>query len=168
MNKSFLKCILFFAILIFSFNLATSQVRIAVLPFQNMDGEMRLNIWCYKLQDSVTNALKEKDPTSKYFYIVPADSVEELVTGLNIDPTNPQYPSDVWKVIKAMNVQYVVMGNFNKQVKKILINAYIYNVRTKLPNNKYQARDIFLEEPTILESVPVIIKEIIPALIPDK
>jgi len=72
----------------------------------------------------------------------------------------------LWKAVKKLNVEKVVMGNFNLQAERILINAYIYNVRTKLAVPTYQARDIFKPEESVMEAVPTIIKRISPALKP--
>lgn len=127
--------------------------RIAVLPFQNMDGNYKFNYICFKLQDSVSNALAALDTKEEFYHIVPADSVELLLTELNVDPQNPQYPSDVWKAIKKLNVKYVVSGTFIPKTDFIIVNAYIYNAKTKIPSSQYQIRDIFKEESKILESV---------------
>ena len=152
-------------IIFFSSNVF-NQVRIAVLPFQNMDGKLTLNIYSYKLQDSITKVLLEKDQGEKYYHVVPLDSIESILSELNLDPTNPQYPSDVWKAVKRVNVKYVISGNFNIQAERFLINAYIYEVETKLPDLDHQARDIFKSEERIFEAVKIIIKNILPALIP--
>ena len=141
-------------------NFTLSQPRITILPFQNMDGNLALNIWCYNLQDSLAKALIELDPNQEHFKIVPLDSVEVLLTEFNLDPTNPQYPSDIWKVVKLLNVQKVITGNFNTQAGYYLINAYVYDVRTKLPHPLYQAKDIFKTEKEIYDAVPIIVESI--------
>lgn len=163
--KSLLKFALIFIFIALSTNLH-SQTRIACLPFQNMDGLMRLNILCYTLQDSVATALKEQDPGEKYFYIVPKDSIEQVLSELSLDPNSPQYASDLWKAVRKLNVEKVVMGNFNIEASRILISAYVYNARTKLRIPDYQATDIFKSEDKVMEAVPVIIKSLLPALKP--
>jgi TolB-like protein len=151
-------------LLVFSFNIINvfAQPRVAVFPFQNMDGKMELNIWSFKLQDSLTKAMEAINNKGQFFNIVPNDSVEQLLTELNIDPMNPQYPSDMWKVAKILNVQKIITGNFNIQAERFLINAYVYDVRTRLANPKNQAKDIFKAEANIFESIPEIVKELIP------
>lgn len=139
--------------------------RIAILPFQNMDGKMEYNIISYDLQDSLTKVFIQADPEEKYYRVVPSDSVELLLSDLNIDPTNPQYPSDLWKVIRLLNVKYVITGNFNMEAKRILINAYIYNVRTKLPLKDHQARDIFKPIENYFEAIPIISETLLKAFI---
>ena len=140
-----------------------SQLRIAVFPFQNMDGRMELNVWSYHLQDSLYKALKAKDPSGKYFSLVPSDSIEMIIAALNLDPTNPQYMSDMWKAAKMLNIKKIISGNFNIQVDKFLVNAYIYDVRTRLPDLNHQARDIFKIEKELFESVELIVKALFPA-----
>lgn len=154
------------AVLVILGSSAVSQTRIACLPFQNMDGLISLNLLSYQLQDSVSQSLKELDPEEKYYHIVPKDSIEQLLAEFSLDPTSPQFASDLWKAVKNLNVERVIMGNFNVQAERILINAYIYNVRTKMALPNFQARDIFKSEDKVMESVPIIIKRISPALKP--
>ncbi|HPI20177.1 MAG TPA: hypothetical protein PKY56_07385 [Candidatus Kapabacteria bacterium] len=159
-----MKTLIFSCLILLSTMIANSQTRIAVLPFQNMDGDMNLNLWCYELQDSLAKALLSEDPEEQYYRIVPNDSVEALLTEFNIDPSNPQYQSDVWKTIKLLNVKKVVTGNFNVQYNNILINAYIYNVRTRVADPEFQAKDIFLEKPEFIKSISIILPNLIPGL----
>jgi len=135
--------------------------RIAFLPFQNMDGNQVLNIYCYQLQDSLSKAFKEADPEEKYYIIVPSDSVDMLLAEMNLDPNNPQYATDMWKAAKLLYVDLVITGNFNMQAKRLLINAYVYDVNTKLPNPDYQARDLFKKEEQVLSAVPMILRQLI-------
>lgn len=153
-----------FVFLLFTF-ITNSQVRIAVLPFQNMDGNLKFNIHSYKLQDSVFKALEALDPEHKHYVLVPLSEIEEKLSEMNLDPTNPQYPSDMWKAVTLLNAQFVVTGNFNYQAERFLINAYIYDSDTKLPNLAHQARDIFKSEEEILSAVRIIIKRIKPGLV---
>ena len=161
-SKSLLVITLLF---IFETAAALSQIRIAVLPFQNKDGKLSLNVLSYKLGDSLTTAYKMQDLTEKYFRIVPMDSIEGVLAQMNLDPTNPQYQSDVWKAIVQLNIKYVILGNFNIESDKFLINAYIYDAKTKLAVPEFQARDIFLKEENIMESIPEIIDDTLPFFI---
>ncbi len=159
-----MKTLFFSCLILLSSMIANSQTRIAILPFQNMDGDMSLNLWCYELQDSLAKALLSEDPEEQFFRIVPSDSVEALLTEFNIDPSNPQYQSDVWKTIKLLNVKKVVTGNFNIQYNNILINAYIYNVRTRVADPEFQAKDIFLEKPEYIKSISIMLPNLVPGL----
>jgi hypothetical protein len=139
-----------------------SQIRVAVLPFRNMDGNMQFNKYCYKLQEELTAAFIEKDKDAKLMQIVPADSIESILAGLNLDPNNPQYQSDLWKVLENMNVNTAILASFNIQANRFLINAFIYDVRTKIPNLQFQAKDIFKSEQNLSECIPVIVKRLYP------
>ncbi|MDQ1266673.1 MAG: hypothetical protein QG635_1825 [Bacteroidota bacterium] len=161
MMKKYLFLLITISILAGS-SLLTAQNRVCVLPFQNKDGKIELNIWCYNLQDSVYKALKAADPEGKLFQLIPADSIEALLTEMNLDPTNPQYPSDMWKAVKMLNCQKVITGNFNIQAGKFLINAYVYNSRTKLAYPKHQARDIFKSPEEVYESIGIITESLLP------
>ncbi len=165
--KKLFPLLLFFSFLIFTHSL-TAQTRIAVFPFMNKDGNFKFNIWCYKFQDSLTKALFKIDPDKKYFDIVPSDSIESLLAELNLDPNNPEYQSDMWKAAKMLNIKWVVMGNFNINAGTFLIDCYAYNVRTKLANQKYHAKDIFKKEDKVMECIDEIVTSIIPLFIPQK
>lgn len=144
------------------------QVRIAVFPFQNRDGDMKFNVWCYKLQDSLFKELFTKDPEQKYFILIPADSIEMMLAEMNLDPNNPQYDTDMWTAAEKLNVKKVITGNFNYQAERFLINAFIYDVRMRLPHPTYQARDIFKGEERLFESIPIIVEGLLPAFIKNK
>lgn len=152
--------LIFILSLIFSYQTGVSKTRIVVLPFQNMDGQLELNLVSYQLSDSLNLKLLEDEELSDKIEIVPLDSVEMIMADLNLDPTNPQYPSDMWKAISLLNVSKVVTGNFNVQAERFLINAYIYDVETKLPDPNYQVRDIFKKKEKILEAVGIISRKI--------
>lgn len=152
------------AIIIFAPSLLSAQKRVAVLPFQNMDGKIELNVWCFNLQDTLYKALLAEDPQSQSYSLVPAEEVEAALANLNVDPTNPQYATDMWKAVSELKVETVVMGNFNIQAKRFLINCYIYDVKTKLPDPAHQARDIFKKQEKIYESIPIILDVVLPAL----
>ena len=94
---------------------AAAQERVAVFPFRNMDGQMEYNIWRERLSDSLTIALQQEDMEYKAFYIVPSDSVAEILAAMNLDPNNPQYESDKWKAATQLNVSRVITGNFNRE-----------------------------------------------------
>lgn len=162
-----MKKLLFFLLVFVTFlsYMAVSQIRIAVLPFQNMDGDLSLNILSYKLQDSVANLLRQYDSLQQHFVVIPSDSIDFLVSQFNLDPTNPQYPTDIWKAVKMLNANLVISGTFNRKAERILINAYIYDVKTKLAFPDYQARDIFKPEDKVMEAVPIIVKKILPGLV---
>ncbi len=167
-NNINIRFLILVLVLIVSLNICIfAQVRIAVLPFQNMDGKIEKNIICYELQDSIFKELKLADPESKFYYVVPADSVEDVLATLNLDPSNPQYTSDLWKAVKILNIKKVISGNFNIQGNKILLNGYIYDARMKLADPKNQVRDIFKDEDKVLEAVDLIVKSILPAIKPN-
>jgi TolB-like protein len=142
--------------------IAFSQPKVVVLPFQNMDGNMDLNIICYDLQDSVFKAFEQKDPNNEYLELIPLVDVEEVLFEMNLDPANPQYPSDMWKAVKKLGAQYVILGTFNVQANRILMNTYIYDVDLKLAYPDYQALDMFKPQEKILENVPFIVDSLFP------
>ncbi len=137
-----------------------SQMRVAFLPFQNSTGKIELNKWCYQLQDSLQKHFEALDPTGEKLQIVPFDSIEIILADMNIDPSNPQFASDMWKVVEALNAEYVVSGNFIIQAERFLVNTYIYDVSIKLPMASHQARDIFLPLDKILSGIRPIAKKL--------
>lgn len=162
MNNKFY--FLTFLLIFLSCSVLYSQMRVAVLPFQNINGVMDLNIYCYKFQDTLAKSFIELEKNDSKFHIVPQDSVETVLADLNVDPTGPQYMSDMWKAVKLLNVQKVITGNFNFTANRFLINCFVYTVSTKLADPNNQAVDLFKKQETIFESVPVIIRNIKPAI----
>jgi len=151
----------FFGLILFPL-IAVSQPKVVVLPFQNMDGHMDLNTICYDMQDSVFKAFEQKDPSKQYLDLIPLTDVEEVLFEMNIDPANPQYPSDMWKAVKKLGAQYVILGTFNVQANRILMNTYIYDVDLKLAYPDYQALDMFKPKENILENIPFILESLFP------
>lgn len=160
-NSTQLLTLLIFLTAIFT---ANSQNRIAVLPFQNMDGKFEYNEWCYSLQDSLTAALIGADQDEKNYRIVPKDSVEAALADLNLDPANPQYFTDMWKAIVKLNVKKVVCGSFVIEGGSILIKAAVYDVKFKMPNPKYQATNIFKDLNKAYEAIEEILNIVKPGM----
>lgn len=164
MKKSSTLIALAMILLINVFN-AYSQNRIAVLPFQNMDGKFEYNEWCYTLQDSLSKALHSADLDETAYRIVPADSVEAALADLNLDPANPQYFTDMWKAISKLKVKKVVCGLFVIEGNSILIKAAVYDVKLKLPHPKYQATNIFKDIDKAFEAIEEILNVVRPGML---
>lgn len=142
-----------------------AQERVAVFPFRNMDGQMEYNIWRERLSDSLAISLEKEDSEHKAFYIVPSDSVAEVLAAMNLDPNNPQYESDKWKAAAQLNVSRVITGNFNIQSGgKMSLNVYIYDIETKLPDINHQVRNLYRDIDKVLETIPKMVKKLLPAL----
>ncbi|MBC8124569.1 MAG: hypothetical protein H7X70_02440, partial [Candidatus Kapabacteria bacterium] len=86
------------------------------------------------------------------------------IAELNLDPTNPQYESDMWKAIRMLNVTKAVQGNFQLRDERVLINCYVYDMSTMLSDNTHQAKDLFKSKTTYLETIRPIVKRIYPGL----
>jgi hypothetical protein len=153
-------------LILFTTSLAFSQTRIAVMPLENMDGKMEKNIWCYQIQDSIYKVLvanlKKDDPDGKKYQVVSQEEIEDELAKLNIDPSNPQYKSDMWKALANLKVKKVILGNFNLKGDKFLLNFYIYDVKMKLANQEYQIRDLFRNESELYSIVPEVIAALYP------
>ncbi len=153
-------------LILFTTSLAFSQTRIAVMPLENMDGKMEKNIWCYQIQDSIYKVLvanlKKDDPEGKKYQVVSQEEIEDELAKLNIDPSNPQYKSDMWKALANLKVKKVILGNFNLKGDKFLLNFYIYDVKMKLANQEYQIRDLFRNESELYSIVPEVIAALYP------
>ncbi len=152
-------------IFLMTLNAAISQNRIAVLPFQNMDGKFEYNQWCYSLQDTLSKALLQADQNEQNYRIVPADSVEAALADLNLDPANPQYFTDMWKAIAKLNGKTVVCGAFIIESGSILIKAAVYDVKLKLPHPKYQATNIFKDIDKAYEAIEEILNVVRPGML---
>ncbi|MCS7170498.1 MAG: hypothetical protein NZ949_07740, partial [Candidatus Kapabacteria bacterium] len=96
------------------------------------------------------------------YRIIPRDSLELILGQLNLDPTTPQYDSDIWKAAQLLRAEKVVTGNFNLLPGKILVNAYLYDVRTK--REEAGARNLYRPENKADELPPVIVRRLLPTL----
>lgn len=141
---------------------SSAQPRIAVLPFRNMDGDLRYNLWCYRFADSIAALLERADTSEQSYYIIPRDSLELVLGELNLDPTTPQYDSDIWKAAQLLQARYVVTGNFNLLPGKILLNAYLYDVRTKLA--RATAQNLYRPESQADELAALVVQQLLPRL----
>lgn len=150
-------------VVVCAFNSSFGKVRIAVFPFNNQTGIIEQNIWCYDLQDTIYKALVVADPANQYYDLVPIDSVEMLLAEMNLDPNNPQYMTDMWKVAKLLNVSKVISGTFNIRAERYLMNTFIYDVRTKMPHPKFKSVDHFKKEADVFEAIPIMINDLLPA-----
>lgn len=151
-------------LLIFSSSTLFSVEKIAVLPFNNADGLYKNQIWVYDIQDSLAKSLKAADPNQEHYEVISPDEIEDVLAELNLDPSNPQYKSDMWKAAKMLKVKTIITGRFNFEAGNIIINAFIYNVRMKLPHPKYQAKNIFKPEDQVLSAIPIITEKLLPGL----
>lgn len=96
--------------------------------------------------------------------MVSVNEVEDALAELNIDPTSPEYKSDMWIACKKLGVSLVVTGDYNFEADRYLINAYIYNVKFKLALPDPQAVNIFKSEEAIFESVEIMANTLVPGI----
>lgn len=143
---------------------ASAQLRVVVLPFRNMDGKIDYNLWQYELADSLRNTLLAMDPNEEQYHIVDPDSVEMAIAEFNLDPTNAQYESDVWRAVDLIGADKVVQGNFFLRGDRVLMNAYVYDVEFKMADQVNQAKDIYKSPTTYLSAVKKMAKLLYPGL----
>ncbi len=141
-----------------------AQQRVAVLPFRNMDRDIQYNAWSVQLADSVYKALRQHENFGKDFILIEPDSIEMSIAALNLDPTNPQYESDMWKAVRTLGATKAVQGNFQLRGDRVLINCYVYDMSSMLPDATNQAKDLYKSTTTFLETVRPIVKRIVAGL----
>lgn len=151
-------------LLLLSSGSAFAQQRVAVLPFRNMDRDIQYNAWSVQLADSVYKALRQLDGNGTDFVLIEPDSIEMAIADLNLDPTNPQYESDMWKAVRTLGATKAVQGNFQLRGDRVLINCYVYDMTSMLPDGTNQAKDLYKSTTTFLETVRPIVKRIAPGL----
>ncbi len=143
---------------------AFAQQRVAVLPFRNMDRDIQYNAWSVQLADSVYKALRQHEGNGTDYVLIEPDSIEMAIADLNLDPTNPQYESDMWKAVRTLGATKAVQGNFQLRGDRVLINCYVYDMSSMLPDGTNQAKDLYKSITTFLETVRPIVKRIAPGL----
>ncbi len=144
---------------------AHAQIRVAVIPFQNMDGDNAFDHWCSEICDSLHTEIVAGDPEEYNYRVVPIDSVKIVLEELNYDPEDPNAMTTMWKAMEKLNVERVVTGNFNVQAGKLLINAYVYYTDLKLAHPKYQVKNLFKSEDQVLSVIPIIHKKLRQAIL---
>lgn len=138
--------------------------RVVVLPFQNLDGDIKYNLWKYELSDSLRALLQEMDPDEQHYHLIDPDSVEMAIGEFNLDPTNAQYESDVWRAVESLNASHVIQGNFLLRGDRVLINCYLYDVEFKISDRENQAKNIYKKPDSYMTAVPKIATAIHPGL----
>lgn len=153
-----------FLILLFAVP-AQSQIRLAVMPFQNMDGDAAYDHWCSDISDSLAIEIASADPDEYNYRIVPSDSIRLVLKELNYDPKDPNHMTTMWKAMEILKIERVITGNFNVQAGKLLINAYVYYTELKLAHPKYQVKNLFKTEDQVLSVIPLIHKKLRQAIL---
>lgn len=142
-------------------NALNAQTRVAVLPFKNMAGHIKYNPWQQGLADSLRSALLARD-TEGRLSLISQDSIDMMVAERNLDPGSSQFESDMWLVAAEMGAEYVITGNFALRSDVVLLNCYIYPLETKMAITQFQAKDIFKKEPTLFESIGIMVRKLYP------
>lgn len=158
-RRNFLLFIIVF--LAYSF-VASAQLKVAVIPFSNLDGDAAHNNYCYALSDSLHKALLGFDSTQQYYTLLSLEEVENAFSDLGIDPNSPDFDGNKWEVVKTLKCDRVITGGFKIIGSRYVINAFIYYPDTQLSEPDYQAKDVFKKEEKILESVPIIVRKLTP------
>jgi len=167
MNTMILRSALLATFLLMAGSLAAqTQLRVIVLPFRNMDGKIDYNLWQYELADSLRTVLHEMDPNEEHYHLVDPDSVEMAIAEFNLDPTNAQYESDIWRAVDLIKADKVVQGNFFLRGDRVLMNAYVYDVEYKMADPVNQAKDIYKTPDSYLSAVKKMAKQLYPGLAP--
>lgn len=139
---------------------AFSTVRIAVLPFKNIDGHRDYDKWSFVLQEGLAEEIRKGDPEEYNYTLIPLDTIKAVLAKYELDPNNNEYESGMWQAVEELQVDKVVSGNFIYEDGRLLINAFIYEVKLRLPNPNFQARDLFVKPSDVQRVIPVIHKKL--------
>lgn len=143
---------------------AWAQVRVAVLPIKNLDGNMQLLRYSYAIADSLRQLLQQHAEHGTRFTVIAADSMEQALAEFNLDPTSPQFESDLWRGIAKLHCNYAITGSFEITGGRMVLNLYVYDVSTKVADPTHAARNLFKAPERIFEVLPVAVKKLVPAL----
>ncbi len=152
------------AVLIASVLSLSAQVRVAVLPIKNLDGNLQLLTYSYAIADSLRALLAEHPEHGKTFVVIPADTMEQALAEFNLDPTSPQFESDLWRAIAKLNCAYAITGSFEITGGRMVLNLYAYDVKTKLADQTNAARNLFKTPENIFQVLPIAVRKLVPAL----
>jgi hypothetical protein len=135
-------------------------MKIAILPYSNLDGNFDLNQYCYQLQDSLTKAFDAIDPEHQKIVVIPVSTVNAALTAQGIDANTPTFDTDKWNIVPALQVDRIISGNFRITSKRFLINSYIYYPDNQMQDPDFRAKDIFKKEEAIFDAIPMIVRQL--------
>ncbi|GIV54441.1 MAG: hypothetical protein KatS3mg039_0959 [Candidatus Kapaibacterium sp.] len=152
------------AVIVVSVCSLMAQVRVAVLPIKNLDGNMQLLTYSYAIADSLRALLMRHPDHGTKFVVIPADTMEQALAEFNLDPSSPQFESDLWRGIAKLNCQYAITGSFEITGGRMVLNLYAYDVATKLADQTNTARNLFKAPENIFDVLPAAVRKLVPAL----
>lgn len=135
-------------------------LRIAVLPFKNIDGNEEFNKWSVELQERLAAEIVNGDPEEYNYKVIPIDSIAAKVKEMQLDPHDNEYESKMWKIAESFEVDRVVSGTYIFEDGRLLINAFVYDIKLKLPHPEHQAKDLFVPPSKVDKVIPVIHKRL--------
>lgn len=154
---------LFAVILCISYIDAFSQTTVAVLPFRNMDGNIKLDVYSSKLSDSLYKEI-EKIAGELGIKLITNEQVEKTISSLKEGETHPNYEATMWKAAEMLGTNKVVSGTFNMQNDRLLVNAYIYDSVLRLQDSQNKAINLFKAPESVMEVIPIIVRKLKPGL----
>lgn len=140
-----------------------SQTTIAVLPFRNMDGNIKLDAYSSKLSDSLYKEI-EKIAGELGIKLISNEQVEKAIASLKEGETHPNYEATMWKAAEMLGTNKVVSGTFNMQNDRLLVNAYIYDSVLRLQDSQNKAINLFKSPESVMEVIPIIVRKLKPGL----
>lgn len=140
-----------------------SQTTIAVLPFRNMDGNIKLDVYSSKLSDSLYKEI-EKITGELGIKLITNEQVEKAIASLKEGETHPNYEATMWKAAEMLGTNKVVSGTFNMQNDRLLVNAYIYDSVLRLQDSQNRAINLFKAPESVMEVIPIIVRKLKPGL----
>lgn len=154
---------LFVILLCISYINAFSQTTVAVLPFRNMDGNIKLDVYSSKLSDSLYKEI-EKIAGDLGIKLITNEQVEKTISSLKEGETHPNYEATMWKAAEMLGTNKVVSGTFNMQNDRLLVNAYIYDSVLRLQDSQNKAINLFKAPESVMEVIPIIVRKLKPGL----
>ncbi len=142
---------------------AFSQTTVAVLPFRNMDGNIKLDVYSSKLSDSLYKEI-EKIAGDLGIKLITNEQVEKTISSLKEGETHPNYEATMWKAAEMLGTNKVVSGTFNMQNDRLLVNAYIYDSVLRLQDSQNKAINLFKAPESVMEVIPIIVRKLKPGL----
>ncbi|MBL8003695.1 MAG: hypothetical protein JNL36_01245 [Candidatus Kapabacteria bacterium] len=140
-----------------------SQTTVAVLPFRNMDGNIKLDVYSSKLSDSLYKEI-EKIAGDLGIKLITNEQVEKTISSLKEGETHPNYEATMWKAAEMLGTNKVVSGTFNMQNDRLLVNAYIYDSVLRLQDSQNKAINLFKAPESVMEVIPIIVRKLKPGL----
>ena len=102
------------------------RISVAVMPFQNMSNDTKLNVW----QDGIQNEVINNLTNSEGLNVRPSESINSMLQSVGITNYTTITPSVAGKISAKLNANVFISGSINQSGSIIRVNAQLTYSKT--------------------------------------